>query len=187
MNKNLLFSTLLFAFTSLTVGCGSSGSDDFFDEFPNDQNPPAANPESGEAPPAADPIADPVATPTPASTEVVTEIFGRDGNLYKPFSDDHGAGGGNLVVLMSSRYTKRFETCEIPLKDGTTAQLTCIDNQPWTHTPYSCFANGDRQHWRASFRCSSVAQIRVRCRLAGKTYIFTVDEGSRGNVCTRYG
>lgn len=124
------------------------------------------------------------ATPNPI---VRTQLFGDGGNLYKPVSDDHGSGGGNLVVLFDRQFTEAFDSCEIPLADGTVAPLICIDNQPWTQKPYSCFSNGERQTWRANFRCGAVGEIKVTCRSLTQEVIFTVPEAVRGHVCTRFG
>lgn len=117
----------------------------------------------------------------------LNETFGVDGNLYKPVGDDHGAGAGNLVVLLSPKFSTQFDSCEIPVRSGGMATLTCINDQPWTHIPYSCFANGDRQHWRANFKCSDVAEIKVVCRSADMEVTFTAPEGQRGSICTRFG
>ncbi|WKZ57091.1 MAG: hypothetical protein QY326_00070 [Bdellovibrionota bacterium] len=157
----LLTSAIVFGF----AGCGSSGGDD------SDDGAAGGN----EQLPESNPIAQ------------RSETFGVDGNLWKPAGDDHGAGAGNLVVLLSSRYTKRFDTCELQRTNGQIAQLTCIDNVPWTHTPYSCFANGDRQHWRADFKCSEAAEVKVTCRDANQEVTFTVDASQRGSVCNRFG
>lgn len=120
-------------------------------------------------------------------TKAFEEYFGVEGNLWKPRSDDHSSSPGNLVVLLSSKYTTRFDTCEIPLNDGTTAQLLCIDTESWTHTPYSCFSNGGRQTWRASFGCSKAARIEVVCRDSDKEVVFTVPFGQEGRICERFG
>lgn len=123
-------------------------------------------------------------TPAPV---VVTEIFGQDGNLWKPSGDSHGAGAGNLVVLLSSKYTEQFDSCEVALNTGEVSQLICINDQPWTHTPFSCFSNGERQTWRAVFPCSDAAEVKVTCYSATEEVIFTVPETSRGWTCQRFG
>lgn len=115
-----------------------------------------------------------------------TEFFGQGGNLYKPASDPHGSGGGNLVVLLSSKYTRQFDRCTIRTHEGT-RDLACIDNQPWTQIPYSCFSNGDRQTWRADFKCGSVSSVSVTCYEAKQEITFTVPREVRGNVCQRFG
>lgn len=156
-------------FLGSLLGCGDSGggdseSDSFLESAPLDSEAKAVNP-----------IASSV------------QYFGQGGNLYKPVSDEHASGGGNVVVLLDRQFTERFDTCEIPLVSGEMAHLECVDYVPWSHTPYSCFANGDRQHWRASFRCGSVAEIRVVCRDENQEVTFTVPEEQRGWVCTRFG
>lgn len=115
------------------------------------------------------------------------EFFGQDGNLWKPRSDETSSGTGNLVVLFSAKFTTRFDSCEVPLNDGTVGQLVCIDNQPWTHVPFSCFSNGGRQTWRANFPCSAAARVEVTCRDAMQQVVFTVPDGSVGAVCSRFG
>jgi len=115
------------------------------------------------------------------------QTFGQNGNLWKPSGDDHGAGGGNLVVLLSSQFTTQFDSCDVRLNTGEVAPLVCINNQPWTHTPYSCFSNGNRQTWRANFKCSSAAEVKVVCRDIQQEVIFTVDESIRNQICSRHG
>ena len=118
---------------------------------------------------------------------VTTQFFGEGGNLYKPSSDPHGAGQGNMVVLLDASFTEEFDSCEIKLNTGETRQLTCINDQPWTQIPFSCFSNGNRQTWRADFKCGSVAEVKVTCREEKQEVIFTVPEAQRGNICTRFG
>lgn len=122
--------------------------------------------------------------PTPA---VTTYLFGQDGNLWKPESDPAGAGGGNLVVLFNAQITVQYDNCEVRRTSGEIAQLTCIDDQPWTNPPYSCFNNGGRQTWHASFRCEDAAEVLVTCHKGIDTVIFTVPEAQRGQVCSRFG
>lgn len=123
--------------------------------------------------------------------KTITDYFGQDGNLWKPAGDDHGAGPGNLVVLAGGKYSTAFDSCTVKKTDGTTVPLTCIDNAPWTHIPFSCFGNpingADRQHWRADFRCGSAAAVEVICHLGLDTYIFLAPNGRVGEVCTRFG
>lgn len=116
-----------------------------------------------------------------------TETFGVDGNLWKPRGDETASGAGNLVVLFSSKFRRAFDSCEVPLRSGGTAQLRCVDDQPWTEIPYSCFTNGNRQTWRANFKCSDAAQVRVVCRDPNQEVTFTVPEAQRGAVCSRFG
>jgi len=116
-----------------------------------------------------------------------TETFGVDGNLYKPVADDHGAGAGNLVVLLGSKFTEAFDSCEVTLNTGEVRQLVCIDDQPWTHIPYSCFANGDRQHWRADFKCSAMSEVKVTCREEKQEVVFTAPAGRGHELCSRFG
>lgn len=151
-------------------GCGDSSSSSEEDLFVDD----AALSAVSEGAKSANPI-------------VSTQYFGQGGNLYKPVSDVDASGGGNVVVLLDRQFTERFDTCEIPLTNGEMGRLECLDTVPWTHTPYSCFANGDRQHWRATFRCGSVAKVEVVCRDENQEVTFKVPEGQEGWVCTRFG
>ncbi|MCB9030524.1 MAG: hypothetical protein H6619_05685 [Deltaproteobacteria bacterium] len=124
----------------------------------------------------------------PIVEKVVTrDYFGTDGNLYKPVSDLTASGAGNMVVLFSAKYTEQFDSCRVSKDDGTTADLICINDQEWTHIPFSCFANGNRQTWRANFKCSSVGEVVVTCLLGTDEYVFEAPNGQTGNVCTRFG
>ncbi|MCB0319750.1 MAG: hypothetical protein KDD60_02420 [Bdellovibrionales bacterium] len=116
-----------------------------------------------------------------------SEIFGQDGNLWKPRSDDHASGAGNLVVLLSSKYRTQFETCEVELSNGERRDLTCVNDQPWTHIPYSCFSNGARQTWRANFQCHQAKSVRVVCRDALQEVTFKAPTGQQSQVCSRFG
>ena len=168
------FQFLLILSLSLTVGCGGGSGDGEGSEFTD-----AVQEEGLEAPIDANPIA------------LATEQFGSEGNLWKPSGDDHAAGAGQLVVLLSGKYKTRFDTCEVRKRSGEIAQLTCIDDQPWTHNPYSCFANpdasGERQHWRANFECQDAAEVKVVCRDQNQEVTFTVAEEKRRSVCSRFG
>jgi hypothetical protein len=123
----------------------------------------------------------------PMNPIVVSQEFGVDGNLYKPRSDENASGEGNLVVLLSSRFTTQFDSCEIQKRSGELAQLFCLNSVPWTDVPYSCFSNGGRQTWRATFKCDEVAQVKVVCRDANQEVTFTVPDANKGNICTRFG
>lgn len=118
---------------------------------------------------------------------VQTQIFGENGNLYKPRSAEDSAGTGNLVVLLSPQFTTQFDSCEIRKSNGEIGQLICINDQPWTHVPFSCFSNGNRQTWRANFRCDEVAEVKVTCRDFQQEVIFAAPAGQTGSLCTRFG
>lgn len=115
-----------------------------------------------------------------------TETFGVDGNLWKPKGDPHGSSAGNLVVLLSSKFRREFSSCEVPLKSGGMGKLVC-PKTAFSDIPYSCFTNGNRQTWRANFKCSDAAQVKVVCRDPNQEVTFTVPEGQRGWVCNRFG
>ena len=124
---------------------------------------------------------------SPTNPITSTQFFGENGNLYKPRSDDHASGAGNLVILLSPQFTTRFDTCEIKKNDGTVASLLCIDDQDWTQIPFSCFSNGGRQTWRATFPCNEAGEVRVVCRDLLQEVTFTVPDTSLGQVCGRFG
>ena len=121
------------------------------------------------------------------TTRRATEIFGQNGNLYKPSGDETAAGAGNMVFLANPAYTEQFDNCEIQDTSGATVQLICINNQPWTMIPFSCFSNGNRQTWRAPFGCGEVAQVRIVCRRPGLEVTFQAPPGLEGAVCSRLG
>lgn len=118
---------------------------------------------------------------------VKTQFFGSEGNLWKARADETASGSGLLVVLLSAQFTQKFDSCEVKLASGETAQLFCNDRVEWTQIPFSCFSNGNRQTWRASFSCDKVAEVKVTCRSLNQEVIFTVPEEQRANVCWRFG
>ncbi len=115
-----------------------------------------------------------------------TETFGVDGNLWKPSGDPTASSAGNLVILLSSKFRREFDSCEVPLKSGGVGQLNCAKTA-FSDIPFSCFTNGNRQTWRANFKCSDAAQVKVVCRDPNQEVTFTVPEGQRGWVCNRFG
>jgi len=115
------------------------------------------------------------------------ETFGQNGNLYKPVSDETALGAGNVVVLFGSSFTRQFESCSMMLNDGTRRNLRCIDDQPFTQIPFSCFSNGNRQTWRADFRCGSVGSVEVICMDRNQEITFRAPTGQEGNICSRFG
>ncbi len=151
-------------FLSLLSACGSSGGDGSIDD-------PFGETPVSEAP----------------NLIVSTQFFGENGNIYKPQSDDKGAGQGNMVVLFSASFTTQFESCSIRKSNGEIAPLLCINDQPWTQIPFSCFSNGNRQTWRANFSCNEVGEVKVTCKDMNQEVVFTVPESARSFVCTRFG
>lgn len=125
--------------------------------------------------------------PAPTNPIASRQFFGEGGNLYKPVSDGHSSTPGNLVVLLSAQFTTQFDSCEARKNTGEVEQLICINDQPWTHVPYSCFSNGGRQTWRASFKCHEMAEVKVVCRDANQEVTFTVPDAQLGQICTRFG
>lgn len=162
--KNIkIIISILLSLVVFSCGGGSSSSD-------SNSRPDSAD----TAPTDSLPVAD------------VTEFFGVDGNLYKPVSDETASGGGNLVVLFSSKFTTQFQSCVMRLNTGEIAGLFCLNSVPWTQTPFSCFSNGNRQTWRANFRCSSAGEVRVLCNDGLQNIEFIAPNGALGNVCTRF-
>ena len=126
--------------------------------------------------------ATPEACPNPLVDGV--QIFGNGGNLWKPIGDGGGANYfGNPVALFDPMFTSRFDSCEVTLKNGSTFDLRCIDDAPWTMIPFSCFANGNRQHFRSAFSCEEIAEIKVVCKDACQTVTFQ----AAGDACERVG
>ena len=155
---------LIFAFALVLGSCGSS-SDSSDEEA------------ATEAP----------ATESTEGREVIEDTFGVGGNLYKPRSDVISSGAGNVVVLFDRSYSEQMEGCSIPLKDGTSGALFCINNEAFTQVPFSCFSNGGRQTWRGNFKCEDVGEVVVMCRRGDKRFRFSAPGGQTGNVCTRFG
>ncbi len=122
----------------------------------------------------------------PDPIERSTDRFGERGNLWKPRADEHSPAPGNLVVLLSAEYSAQFDSCEVTLRNGMVAQLICINDQPWTQTPFSCFSNGNRQTWRGMFKCSEVADVKVTCRSSAREVVFSVPDPNRSQVCSRF-
>lgn len=89
--------------------------------------------------------------------------------------------------MFDPTFSEQFESCEVTKTTGETAQLVCINDQPFTQIPYSCYSNGGRQTWRATFTCDEVAEVVVTCYLRDEVYIFTVGEAARPQVCSRFG
>lgn len=170
-----LFSLFIISLTLIACGSSSDNSDTF--------GTPSTDTPSADV---ADPVADPV-----AGGKTFTDNFGSEGNLWKPAGDAHASGAGNLVIVIAGKYSTQFDSCSVKKADGTTAELTCVNNVPWTHHPFSCFANPigglDRQHWRANFECGSAASVEAICHLGLDTYVFQAPDGRFGEVCTRFG
>lgn len=117
----------------------------------------------------------PDATPTAQSNPLCEGVQDfTDGTLWKPVSDGGGPEfSGNPVFLISNKFEKQFEKCAVELKDGTMHELRCIDNAPWTHTPFSCFSNGERQTWRVGVAAKSVKRdAKIYCEELTQTCVF---------------
>ncbi|MEZ4753511.1 MAG: hypothetical protein R3A13_04270 [Bdellovibrionota bacterium] len=118
---------------------------------------------------------------------VETQFFGSNGNLWKPSGDAHASGAGNLAILLSSSFRDQFDSCKLKKTSGETVDLLCLNTVPWTQIPYSCFSNGNRQTWRANFKCNEAAEVKVTCYEDKQEVVFTVPEAQRGAVCSRFG
>lgn len=127
---------------------------------------------------------------TEAATSTRTKIkqfFGQNGNLWKPEAEPKSSTAGLLVVLLGREHTNRFNRCRIEKVDGSVADLDCNDRVEWSHVPFSCVANGGREHWRALFTCEDAALVRVIC--TNPTEELTVEAAGvgLGAVCSRHG
>ncbi len=116
-----------------------------------------------------------------------TQLFGQRGNLWKPRAEPKSSTAGLLVVLLGAEHTDRFDTCGIETIDGEFTLLDCNDRVPWSHEPFSCVANGNREHWRALFTCDQAAQVRVVCRNATEEVTFEAPGPAISAVCSRHG
>lgn len=128
-------------------------------------------------------------TPNTESQTIKTgkQYFGERGNLWKPAAEEKSSTAGLLVALLGAEHTGRFDSCEIKKADGTTAQLDCNDRVPWSHEPYSCVANGGREHWRATFKCSEAARVKITCRNFSEEVTFEARGAAINSVCDRHG
>ena len=157
---------ILISLISFLAACGGGSGSDTVDEFVEDVT------ETGVE-------------------QTSTDTFGRGGNLYKPEADETSSGAGFPVVLFDGSFSEQFESCEIPLADGTITQLDCNDRSSFTQFPFSCFSNPladglRRQTWRATVPCEQLGEVRVTCRLGADTFIFEAPNGQLGNVCTEF-
>lgn len=127
--------------------------------------------------------------PEPETNPIVNGVqyFGNDGNLWKPEGDGGGPlYSGNVVVLFSSKFKKQFNECVANLKNGQSYNLTCVDDQPWTQTPYSCFSNGNRQTWRAKLSCDKFRNATITCKDSNQEITFKAKNNNR-RACNRHG
>lgn len=173
--------TLFFVLSVTTLGCGDGSDDTTFG--PSNQEAEMDGDSSGDS------VSD-TETETETDTEMETSqtfFFGEGGNLWKPEADPVSSGAGNLVVLFDSMFNPEFDGCQVKKTSGEVAPLICINDQPFTQIPFSCFSNGNRQTWRASFPCEEAAEVLVTCQLGSDSYVFTVSEAARGQVCSRFG
>lgn len=127
--------------------------------------------------------------PTPSPTPAVTEnpilgeqtfLDGNEGNLWKPVSDSTSNTGGNLVVTLTNKIKKEFsEGCFVETKSGKQERLFCGGH-------LVCFANPDRLTLRSNIKCGEAKEVKVTCREAKQTVIFTVPKAKRNQVCQRH-
>ena len=125
--------------------------------------------------------------PAPLEREIEKHFFGLTGSRYYPVSRLEGAGKGNVLVALGTEFETPFESCSMPLADGTTAPLVCAQavNHSTNSTP--CVDDRGIQIWRASFRCSSVAELKVTCKRNDREIVFTVHDGLEDKVCSFFG
>ena len=129
-------------------------------------------------------------TPVPTATAIpilenpivlAAENFkdGGGGNLWKPVSDTTG----NLVVVFSSKFKKKFKECFIVKNDNKKEFLFCNDI-------YKCFGNpdkgGERLHMRSSIKCNQAKEVKVTCYDDNQEVTFTVADNLKSKVCTRH-
>lgn len=126
-------------------------------------------------------------TPTTPQRTQVTQFFGQNGNLWKPEAEPKSSTAGLLVVLLGPEHTDRFDNCRVEKIDGSVEDLDCNDRVEWSHIPFSCVANGGREHWRALFKCEEAAVARVICTNATEEYTFEAAGAGLGAVCARHG
>ncbi len=181
----------VFLILCLSACGGSSGSDPITE---NVETETLAEEVAVETAPAVEETAEEAVEefdPAESNPIVSTQFFGENGNIWKPAADEHSSGAGLLVVLLSGIFTEQFDSCEVRTRSGQTAQMLCVNDQPWTQRPYSCFsnpdANGWRQTWRATFPCDQAGEVRVLCRSFNQEVTFTVPAAARGAVCSRFG
>lgn len=115
------------------------------------------------------------------------QTFGVAGNLWKPAGEEGASGAGRPVIILSPQFGKRFKSCEVRGRDGSVIPLDCNDRVPWSHNPYSCFANGGRQHWRCPCNCGDIAEVKVVCRDDNQEVTFSAAGPAIGAVCERHG
>lgn len=152
---------------------------------------------TGPAEPTPSPTVPPVVTtpsPTPVPSTPVPSIEnpnvngaiqyfvdGGGGNLWKPVSDTTG----NLVIVLHSKWKKEFSGgCSVQKKDGKIETLFCGG-------PFKCFGNpdagGERLHMRSNIKCDKAKEVKVTCKEAKQTVVFTVKESAKlSQVCNRH-
>ena len=173
-----LCTVVILGSTLFLTACGSSSNDDLSFGSSSSTTPPSS---STSAPTSTQAPSDPV------DTESLSALFGENGNLWKPAAEEKSSTAGLLVVLLSSEYTGRFDSCEVQRTDGSIEQLDCNDRVPWSHEPFSCVANGGREHWRATIRCDQAAQAKVVCRNFSEEITIQAPGAAVNAVCDRHG
>lgn len=121
----------------------------------------------------------PIPTPSPVNTPIQGDIKdtwldGNEGNLWKPESDNTG----KTVILLHKKYKDEMDSCTIDLNNGKKESLICLKGE-WNN--FSCFANGDRQHWRSNNSCKNIKSTKAVCRKGNTT--LTITGGS--DTCKR--
>lgn len=105
--------------------------------------------------------------PSPAPSVVIKEnpicegdllSFGpKSTNLWKPNSDTIWG----FAFVIDERFVAEFTQCHVELKDGSYHELECFKNNG------TCFANGNRQHWKTKLKVENVkAKATIICQEA---------------------
>lgn len=123
----------------------------------------------------------------PLEQDMEKHFFGFSGSRYYPVSRLEGAGKGNVLVALGSEFERPFESCSMPLADGTTAPLVCTQAVNNSTNSAPCVDDRGVQIWRASFRCSSVAELKVTCKRDDREVMITVRQGLEDQVCSFFG
>ena len=118
--------------------------------------------------------------------EIEERYFGVAGNQYFPVSALEGVGRGNVQVSIKNVFNQSFESCSMPLADGSLAPLTCVDSAGEKSAGEKCVDSSGNQVWQASFRCTSVLELKVICIADGARVLFTVPEGAGDQVCSQF-
>lgn len=124
-----------------------------------EDNKPTPNPEPSPTPSAS------ISPENPLCTQDLLAFGPTTGNLWKPVSDTIWS----FAFVIDSRFIKEFTQCSIELKNGTWHELECFKNDG------TCFANGNRQHWKTKLPLEKVKnKPKILCQEAKQECLFQV-------------